>query len=114
MNHQEKLAFIRGKCVEANPGVVNGSIGVCVNGTYVEKRKTTRTIHLADVLLAINQKDKEGFIYGVCSNGQFYHDFGEQKAWSEDGNTMIIWNLRKDDLNDQEPATIDFIYDLLK
>lgn len=99
MTHQEKLAFIRGKCVEVNPGVVNGSIGVCLNGTYVEKRKTTRTIRLADIILLL------------CNGKQEEIEFIEDYHLTE---LLQRWNLRKDDLNEQDEATISFIYDVLR
>lgn len=62
-----------------------------------------RDIRLADVLLA-----KSGIM--VSSDGCFRHLNGYPQDWK---GTKIFWNLRKDNLNEQDDPTIDFIYSLI-
>lgn len=50
MTHREKLAFIIQKCIDANPSVVSGSVGVCRDGEIRGKRNPdgTMTITIAE------------------------------------------------------------------
>jgi hypothetical protein len=73
-----------------------------------------RPIRLADVLLAIGQRQKDSetpFNFAI-------HDSGAIMKWdlrlAEWFNTCIVWNLDADDLEKQSEETITFLYELLK
>lgn len=99
---QEKLEAIRDACIKANPkrdwmGDDNGY-------PYQEPCR------LADVLLAIGD---QGLVsLSVHSAG----DFGTASfIWEPIGSMKhMTWNLLNDDLRDQSPETVDFLYQLLK
>src|SRR5688572_16599997 len=63
-----------------------------------------RKIGIADVLLAIGQRPGyEGKCWIVDSDGLFIlHEL-----------KRVAWNLSKDNIYDQEEATVDFIYQIL-
>jgi hypothetical protein len=79
---------------------------------------------LADVLLAIEAKKKEGGItnlsnwYAVNTIGLFLENKIKEITALKYAHPMISmlysWNLRKDDLNEQSEETIGFLADLLK
>lgn len=136
MTHQEKLAFIRAKCIEANPEIVELKFGCLVrcmdyvgmedtrryagviwdreNDCYVQKVIDSkeqlftmdfrheiigRPIRLADIILLL------------CNGKQEEIEFIEDYHLTE---LLQRWNLRKDDLNEQDEAAISFLYDVLK
>lgn len=119
------IEFIREKCIEANPEIVEPAMRkgmLCLVSDHGERYVTSydvavakstvgdyeilqvlpRPIRLADVLLAI-EKVKDQTQHGKCvmilCNG-----WGEKERW----------DLRQDNLNDQDEPTIRFIYELLK
>jgi hypothetical protein len=132
----EKLEAIRQACIKANPEIVElkfgcqlsllgrryAVFGQCLNvwqivsierdlfhstslpngaDTFGVNAIYGRPIRLSDVLLAMNV--------------QLFKDSWDLPVLDYDGSKIIaLWNLRKDDLTQQSPETIDFLYDLLK
>ena len=68
-----------------------------------------RPIRLADVLVAILEHPEKKIREKKWSN------LRKMLGYDEEGNHEYIhWNLRKDSLDDQSDATIDFLFELLK
>ena len=86
-----------------------GGCPVCVkNGIYLPPE---REIRLADVLIALkecNHKISDRFL--VESNGEFHYF---DKMTGHFAETVINWNLKNNDLNNQSKPTIDFLHKLL-
>lgn len=133
MTTQEKINLIREKCIAANPAIMELGFGcevrqgkkvdqiwrmtpgtsfprgyslVHFTGAFFPDRKDAvsksfeilgRPIRLADVLLVL--KDKVGASQNVT---KLVYGIG------------IYWRMKKDDLRDQSPECIDFLYSLLK
>lgn len=107
---KEKLQQIREAVIESNPEILkrgelcdvihcSDSKGVNSNCNYV-----LRPIRLADVLSSVRRGDRyifeeleehRDFLYNLC------------------GDTLVAWNTYKDDLNDQEESTINFLHSIL-
>lgn len=102
MTQNDKLEIIKQKCIAANPEI----------GTARAHWPFEREIRLADVLLAVdvfrNGKNEHG--YSVRHTGRIYEDDLNSVAKKQVG----VWNLRADDLQEQSPETIEFLYSLLK
>lgn len=119
MTHQEKLAAIRAKCIEANPSIKSrlhasrdgalrcrncGEPDNYENHGKCEKGEE-RPIRLTDVLLAVDAatEDRNEWELSIKSNGVFMmrdEDFG------------CRWNLLKP-FEDQDEPTISFLYNIL-
>lgn len=146
MTYQEKLAFIRAKCIEANWEIddfkfgceflKNGLLYVLVTKSTVSRLDTTvltlycyvkrefvtvvgskidryknigRPIRLADALLAISEKCG-GMLSLECVD---QHGAKENHLSRVVGRLLKLWNLHKDDLNEQDEATINFIHSII-
>jgi hypothetical protein len=132
MTKDRQIAFIREKCIEANPDIENPelrkgflclvsdkrtstgeryitSYDVAIHDDSLEPLQAFRPIRLADVLLAIpnqyGQKLSTGYISGDRINVSLEADTLDVVAY---------WNLRKDDLTEQSDECINFLYELLK
>ena len=104
MENNDKLNFIRQKCIEANPNRSEGwdeDSGRPTGSGYMD----FMPCRLADVLLVIKKMYMNGTLQkeGEFKNGTEW--FGEI-AWD--------WNLRSDDLTQQSEETINFLFDLLQ
>jgi hypothetical protein len=91
MPSQEKLGYIRQKCIEANPEIIKRQ--------YVHDYGNVPPVRLADVLLAIK------------------HLYSRKDHFSTSGHVnQVVWRWEwwKDDLTEQSEETTDFIYDLLQ
>lgn len=94
MTLEEKMQAIRIKCIDANDDIMKrpmdfthrpdgSTLSVCDFEAH--------TVHLADVLLAM-----------------------QDKAWAKETLDLIaMYNLRRDDLAKQSPETVEFIHQLL-
>lgn len=154
MINDEEIKFIRQKCIEANPSILDlvfgcevkhepsNYMGIDYRGTYLHEARgyemhliyfpgseegsqraysTTiniddfkiigREIHLADVLLAINNTSNAA--HAVTETGAFLIEGDSPSIWEMDRDYNVNWNLSKDSLSDQSPETIDFIFNLL-
>lgn len=105
------LEIIRAVCIDANPEIVS-----VVENEFDGVDVSERPIRFADVLLAIGKKER-GHIF-ARADGEIavffkWVDFGEEKRHEVEP-TYIEWNLRKDDLTQQSPETLQFLSDLLK
>jgi len=69
-----------------------------------------RPIWIADVLLALNRIDYNTS-YEVEGDRFWFPEEDEQGDWNT---TAVEWNLRKDSLDNQPDATIDFLFSLLE
>jgi hypothetical protein len=98
------IAFITQKCIAANE---NKAL-FCECPLCQGDRWCSRPIRLADVLLAIEEKDNDVRDVKIYLH-QAFHEVGI--IW---GNIEACWNLRKDDLTEQSEETINFIAGLLK
>ena len=90
MTHEQKLKFIRHKCIEANPSRHEPweyDTGEPVGSGYIK----TNPCRLADVLLA-------------CPKGPEFFDKYVIPI-------VDLWNLRET-LNNQPERTVDFLYQL--
>lgn len=98
MTTEEKVEAIRQACIKANPEI-DTTYWISPKDPYEgieDCKEVTRPIRLADVLLA-----KE------CINRarEMYNRYTYE--------TVEKWNLHADDLTQQSPETIDFLYGLL-
>jgi len=95
--NNKNLELIRQKCIEANPEIESRTF------QFQNLHIHDQHIRLADVLLAIKQKE-DGLTPVIL--GDIF--------WGEEGRMDTTWNLHKDDLNEQSEETINFIVELLK
>jgi hypothetical protein len=101
----DKLQFIREKCIAANPEIRVDDHCFC-------GRTFDRPIRLADVLLAIGKHLE--IAYACDEAGWFWKDNDEGDGdWNLIGSSGR-WNLRADDLEKQREETINFLYKLLQ
>ena len=70
------------------------------------------TIRLADVLLAIRKKGNDTW-YSIDFEGVFWGCEPNCKPEAISA-FHVLWNVRKDDLNEQSEETIDFLAELLR
>lgn len=142
MTTQEQIEFIRQKCIEANPEIMELKFGCGVKwrdeeftfisggmaGQYTLFNKRChavfaspseceilgRDIRLADVLLAIskNKKNWHSQEWGVV--GVELAEGGHYAHFSSNECGYAEWDLLTDDLTLQSPETIEFIFNLLK
>lgn len=95
---KENLQKIRKACIKANPAIVE----------QVFLMEIPRSIHLADVLLAISSQGNS-CDYFLSRNGQ-----GMFAIMSQDNiGDKCYWNLFDDNLEHQLEKTINFIASLL-
>lgn len=159
------IEFIRQKCIEVNPEIVELKFGCFINDKYTmllrcggdfgneimqivdtrtgeaggyfasyiddgngDSRLETvedwikngeieiigRDIRLADVLLAISHSEKNWHQedFGCVSADLAEKSTSVELSTNEKG--YAFWNLRQDNLNDQDDPTIKLIYDILK
>jgi len=119
MTTQQKIAFIRAKCIEANKSIgyricnagvkhVGVHTGYCQDGSFfgTEEQKY-REVRLSDVLNAIMYTEH---IVCIASNERFELFDKASNEWVQQFKT---WYLANDDLNAQANETISFIYDML-
>lgn len=112
---ENKLQFIREKCIEANPSIkdsytvteIYGASGTNAIGEklYRAKIKNGREIRLADVLWTIKSKDVK---LDMDSRVESYLFITNKEGYTR------IWNLKQDNLELQSEECIEFIYNLLK
>lgn len=132
MTHQEKLAFIRGKVIEAVPEIVELKFGCVIQMTGTKQPDYIKTpVPITSVKPMSDgcwevpwgcfhpvRNKKEYIVIGrpirladvliiVC--------YGANKAITD---TQILgaisyWDLRKDDLNEQDEAAINFIHSII-
>jgi len=139
MTHQEKLAFIRAKCIEANEGIKALEFGC--KATWKKPKNEHEATENVPAIVLTNYRNGTLEIYSRFSNhklwmtmGVFASDltdvigrpirladvliivcYGANKAITD---TQILgaisyWDLRKDDLNEQDEATINFIHSII-
>ncbi len=108
------LQIVRKACIEANPEiVVNENAQLIHQDHTVEYFVQTRPIRLADVLLAIELKDKKDE-YGneltleITHFGMFV---GSVYNWEDE---PVFWQLKNDTLESQSPETLSFLASLLQ
>ncbi len=87
-SREEQLEAIRGKCIEANPEI---------QPKFFTHPSHGRPVRLSDILLAI----------------QIWAEFKPGFFPQEAEDVMRMWNLRADDLGEQNDECIQFIYSLL-
>lgn len=106
---QLHIAFIRQKCIAANPNLAEGdTITLHLDGTILQAT-VTHGIRLADVLLVIDHNEDNPPT--LTAEGQFCQYDPKTGVMHLSGK---YWDLRKDDLTQQSPECIAFIYNLLK
>lgn len=94
MTRQQQIEIIRKACAAANPQV-EILMGQEMSVYYI------RPIRLADVLSAIGNVDAR-----VKVDGDKLKVFADE--------TMLTWNLRKDDLTEQSDECVEFLAEILK
>jgi hypothetical protein len=102
----QKLELIRQKCIEANPEIRDDA-GCFIHCRMLQGGQEwgdscmckVRTVRLADVV---------NFLRTIKGSG----NANRYAAWALE--LIGIWNLRKDDLNEQSEETINFLSELLK
>jgi len=108
-----KLQFIKEKCIEANPDIVD-SIKITTNGKTKKVKSqqtgTSKKLGLADVLMAIEKDSIEVGISLTCYEKEYLLSIQEFKK-GKFGNPTY-WNL-KETLDNQSKETIDFVYNIL-
>lgn len=115
MTTQNKLQFIREKCIEANPEKMWDDPGNCkrcwaddfsqtCSCPTEEQRKVP--VRLADVFLALKENSHQ--VQFSKLGQKHYKDLQDVGWW------MRFWNLKDDNLDHQSKETIDFIHGLLK
>lgn len=134
MNRSQQIEVIRAACVKANPEI-DSSVPHC--GSCLDEKdlgygdgmdfccclaphvKHPRPVRLADVLLAIKQKDtdmertvEEMFGGGGAVCNYLYSAL--QAFASMASIRKEFWNLHSDDLTLQNDDTISFLYELVK
>lgn len=141
MENQEKLQYIKSKVIEVCPEVRAFSFGCRfgfkngLQNAVVISSHTKETEFLADWRMigskygVLKTKDLLGEIeiighpitlshilrtiqckgmFSLTDMGEFLNDVGDKRF------TNIFWNLEKDNLDQQKPEVIDFLYTLLK
>lgn len=108
-----KLEIIRAACIKANHDMQSTSvIAGCPNCHEHDGAKITinvdRPVRLADVLLALSTQQVR-VQYSAGDDARIDYLRVVPDTWEVAGS----WNLRKDDLTQQSPETIQFIHDLL-
>jgi hypothetical protein len=141
MTNQDRIGFIRQKCIEVNPEIAELKFGCEVisgktqfrilvikdgvglaelnDGMLMDFTRSTifdvvlgRPLRLADVLLAVKASESYGhYIPSVDCEGFFRTEMGVVIGDEEKGD--LRWNLRADDLEKQPEGTISFLYELL-
>lgn len=99
------LQKIREKCIEANPEKVCPHSATC-------KGPRCSVIRLADVLLAIGN-----MLVVVDCWGNMYQlsmKLSDKLPKFDKKNPTARWNLRRDNLEDQSPETLEFISKVLE
>ena len=120
MTKQDKIKFIRDKCIEANPydlGIDSTCLNcekrycVCIERDTLPFWEHKRRFELADVLLAI-EKLPTFFNIEYKGKGEFWVMMtgGDEN----DSGTNFKWNLKDNDLNNQDEPTLDSLCKLLK
>ena len=71
-----------------------------------------RPIRLADILLAIHEKDKKNKLNKLIKYPFYYNIMQQITAWKLNGKNF--WNLKSDNLENQSVECIEFLYNLLK
>jgi hypothetical protein len=136
MTRDEQLAFIRQKCLEANPEIVELKFGCqlldkrsgddkwlylhrAMGGSMVVEHKITGIGHGKDyefdvigrpIRLADMLLAIGNPFVEVHANGGIV----TQTNWPGHKLQQAVWNLRKDDLTEQSDECIEFLADLLK
>jgi len=133
MNHQEKLAFIRDKCIECVPEIVDTGFGCDVEvvigsiacpATIVQKNYAGNWLVLIAGQTATYKNKQIHKIIGrpvhladilltLRDIGPMTHNVNALLLVGDQRLYEIQWNLRKDDLALQDEATVDFIYQIL-
>lgn len=136
MNMNDKIQFIREKCIAANPEIVELKCGCEASDRYgndwvyngwewwgkeklmknigTELAIVGRPIRLADVLLAIHGRYHHGDVVDVriLPSGTFQKMY-TGTVMPGDWDYGPVWNLRADDLEKQSEETINFLAELL-
>lgn len=100
---EENIEIVRAACIAANSELVPNIRMFSFDGT-------SREIGLCDVLLAIAEMPKTSKLV-VDDHGVFW-DFSTLNS-SVFQEHPFWWKLRRDNLEDQEPATLSFLATLL-
>jgi len=103
----EKLAAIKTVCIKANPEIVFQHSPKCCCGCKGKDTSYRRPIRLADVLLALQGKCRNGLV--IDDAGHFLKDV-PYDGYSPTG---FCWNLRADSLDAQNDDSINFLHSLL-
>lgn len=90
INRQEKIDFIRAKCIEANPSILDLELGI------------------ADSLLAIHGRD--AILMDV--DGSFVREMCTEHG-SELHPLCTRYNFKTDDITLQSDETVDLVFNLL-
>ena len=107
MNREQKLQFIREKCIEVNPLVAGRNTSMRIEGVFdglINYRDNT--IRLADILLAISKK------HFPKAEHIFLKEIAEielNEFWEKIKDVIRRWDLLHDSLSDQSEETIDFL-----
>jgi hypothetical protein len=105
---EQNIETIRAACIKANPHKFG-------DGTREHPHiDPTGEVRLADVLLTLSKTRNGDMMYGVKANGALLTDFCERTAWSDDGDTPILWELRADTLDEQSDERAAYIATLLR
>lgn len=111
----DQIQFIREKCIEANPQIVERHDSCKAHGKRGGLFKCIcqpRPIRLADVLVAIGN-----MMVIVDARGNFYKlemKLSDKMPSFDEKAGTAKWNLLKDDLREQREETLEFIANLLK
>ena len=142
MDIQEKIKYIRERCIEANPEIVELKFGCRIKITEINYTDTVvahlqserelktyysyrvlvddiekiigRPIRLADVLLAIEKRQGEAE-YIVTADGHFLQNLSvSEVGFYTYEATKFYWNLKDNNLENQSEECKNFIYELLE
>jgi hypothetical protein len=119
----EKLEVIRQACIKANSEICKQGwvedkpirkVG-SLPRSRVKRGVVCRPIRLADVLLAMGKGKPTHYM--VATNGLFTERKTKEVTATPFAvpflSTGVLWNLRADDLTQQSPGCIEFLYSLL-
>lgn len=106
---ENTLFSIKASCVRANPPQGWRDYDLREASDFI----ASRTIRLADVLLAMRKTDQSWYVRydGVFFKWEKFTEGGSGHHGIE--STYVEWNLREDDLEKQSPETIEFLANVL-
>jgi len=135
----EKLQFIREKCIAANPEIVELKFGCLLNNIHRPSYPITMFLwKVGEQVMTFHPQFDQELVKDMHSLEIFgrpirladvllaigCNSYTVPKDRFRDGNSLysgdwnangqIMWNLRADDLEKQSQETVDFLYELLK